>query len=295
MAGAVVDVGWVQVNKFPTATRMAKPTKKGQLKTSKRTKSKPTEATRDLGSTVTVDIANPELLKNLASNNEEVREKAVAVVSQLVASKRKLESFQLQKLWKGLWYTMWHSDTPLVQQTLARDLAALINKVAAKNVDAFVEAFWTIAIREWSTLDRYRINKFYMLVRFVINAEFTRLQDSGWNADQVALFANNLVGHVSGPLSYANSKTPHSLRLHLIDIYIDELAKVIESSSLPQPQVLEVLLRPLLSQTEHSEFKHIKNRVAEDVLTDERLVEWKVIEAKKEDEETVDSDWEGFD
>lgn len=273
---------------------MAKPAVKVDKKTKK---AKPQAASKknEVAAQAPVDIASRELLKKLASNDEEVRDKAVKTVAQLLATKRKLEPFQLQKLWKGLWYNMWHSDTPLIQQALARDLATLVVEVSDKNVTDFLKAYYSIAIMEWSALDRYRINKFYMLVRFVLNAQLTRVAQHNWAPSQIAEFVELVLDHDVGPLSYGNAKTSHSLRLHVVDIYLDELEKVIEAAEKkPSKEQIELLLKPVLSQTEYSEFKHVKQMVKRDILPDERLIAWGITEPPAEEEEEVDSEWEGF-
>lgn len=100
----------------------------------------------------------------------------------------RFSALELQKLWKGglccnllrrefvaegnlwpcftaLFYCMWMSDKPLVQQKLADDLADLVlcirsshpGRIARTRASlAFLEAFWSVIIREWAGLDRLR-------------------------------------------------------------------------------------------------------------------------------------------
>lgn len=51
---------------------------------------------------------------------------------------------------------MWHSDRPRTQQTLARDLAELVQVVGKDNAFAFLEAFWITIAREWGGIDALR-------------------------------------------------------------------------------------------------------------------------------------------
>lgn len=263
-------------------------------KLTKKVKSLPKNA--NTNAKKTYDVANPVLLKRLVDNEECVRAEAVLTVARMVTAKRQLEITDLQKLWRALWFAMWHSDTPLVQQKLAKDLAELFLQTQAKNEIVFVEAFWFIMLREWETLDRYRINKFYMLVRFVLSAQLTRLKLSQWSGTDVAQFASQLVSEETGPLSYANIRSPHGLRLHLVDIFLEELEKVLDGDVIDQ-EVLKVVLSPVLTQPELSEFKHVKQKVIEDVLSDVRLAEWgmNAKQEKENQEESDKSDWEGFD
>lgn len=258
---------------------------------------------------------SPELLKQLINNDEAVRDEAFGTVEGLLKSKRKIPFFEMQKLWKALWYHMWHSDTPLKQQGLAQQLADLVAKTTPQNRQMFVRAFWSICVREFETLDRYRINKYYMLTRLFLNAVLTDLLASN-QPDYVHEFQDYMVGE--GPLNYTDTRFPHNLRLHIVDVYLDEVEKVI-SSSPPATDTLREVLNPVLSQATSSEFEHVQARVQQDVLTDARLVEWGILpkpvqgadhgaQSESSDEETSDSgdedadeddsdtgSWNGFD
>jgi len=68
----------------------------------------------------------------------------------------KFSQLELLKLWKGLFYSMWHSDRPRTQQLLARDLAGLVDAVGKDNAHGFLEAFWLTMAREWGGVDALR-------------------------------------------------------------------------------------------------------------------------------------------
>lgn len=278
------------------SVKTARPEKVKLSKKSKNTTADPEASAKSGNDAPYVDLARPELLKQLVHNDEEVRTKAFNAVKQLLKTKRTVSEDDFMKLWKGLWYTMWHSDTPLVQQALAADLASLFSVVSPKNFAAFVSAFWKIFAREWSTLDKWRLNKYYMLVRLVLAALLTRLAASDWDAKSIADFTETMTNPEFGPVSFGNSKVPHSLRLHVVDVYVGELAKAF-GERVPEKMVVEALLEPMTSQLEYSEFKHVKRRVQEEVMEDENLVEWGIVEPQPEnnDEEDEDSEFEGFD
>lgn len=136
------------------------------------------------------------------------------------------------------------SDKPLVQQALAQDLAnllLLINPAGGEDarVDAalaFLEGFWTALVREWSGIDRLRIDKYYMLIRRYVNATFRVLQRAGWDAGAVAK-VNGILTAERGPLSWREKSVPTSLATHLADVYLDELDKVMAGAEAPVPLV----------------------------------------------------------
>lgn len=261
-----------------------------------------------------------ELLKKLVNNEETVRNEGLERAKNILQSrKNKIEFLELQKLWKALWFHMWHSDMPLVQQSLARELAELVPNVDSKNRDLFIEAFWSICVREFEILDRYRINKFYMLTRFFLNAVITDILSSSIKTgstknengkrskngavkvelSRITTYSKYMTS--TGPLSFSNNKYPHNLRLHLIDIYVDECEKVftelklnledmdLENENAEVRQLLLELFNPVVKQAESSEFEHIKARANEEVLLDERLVSWSVVSPKTNESEQPSS------
>lgn len=97
---------------------------------------------------------------------------------------------------------------------------------------------------------------------------------------------------------------PDGLRYHLVDIWVDELEKVLAfeeegEEETPSRKIkgdvpMELVLRPLEKLRTESPYKPVRTRV-EDALDDDRLVEWGVRTRKAEDEEDSEGEWGGFD
>lgn len=95
----------------------------------------------------------------------------------LVSNAQKMDSLEMAKLWKGIFYCsslfdlwprivpiygvwligFWMSDKPLVQQELSQSLANLLLDIPTteRSFD-FLRGFWEAMIREWSGLDYLR-------------------------------------------------------------------------------------------------------------------------------------------
>ncbi|PYH39887.1 ribosomal RNA processing 1 family protein [Aspergillus neoniger CBS 115656] len=98
---------------------------------------------------------------------------------------------------------------------------------------------------------------------------------------------------------------PDGLRYHVMDVWIDELEKVLEFEEIEGAEEgqqtkkvkggvpMELLLRPIEKLKKESGYKPVRTRAAE-TLDDERLVEWGVKE-RKVVEESSDEEWDGFD
>ncbi|OBA22779.1 nucleolar [Metschnikowia bicuspidata var. bicuspidata NRRL YB-4993] len=165
-------------------------------------------------------------VRKLAHNDPAIRKSAFAALTKYLQSPsgQKLRFHDLEKLWKGLYYSMWFCDKPIPQQNLAGDLGELFAKTVPQNKLAdFHRAFWAVLMREWHSIDKWRLDKFLMLVRRAVRNSFFRLAEHQWPQLEVSQFLAVLEEY---PLSN-NVKFPQSLAYHVCDIYLDEIEYVI--------------------------------------------------------------------
>ncbi|XP_010153237.1 PREDICTED: ribosomal RNA processing protein 1 homolog B-like [Eurypyga helias] len=127
------------------------------------------------------------------------------------------------KIWKGLFYCMWMQDKPLLQEELAGNISQLIQVI--HNTEArhlFIQTFWQTMNREWNGIDHLRLDKYYMLMRMILRQSFEVLKRNEWDESLIEPFLKLLMKEVMDP----GSNAPTGIKLHFIDIYLDELAKV---------------------------------------------------------------------
>ena len=101
----------------------------------------------------------------LARADKEVRDKAVKALERYLASAHDITEPELRKIWKALFYCYWHSDKPKVQADLAERLAGLVHVMPTGKAWLMVQVYWATMTREWTRIDRLRLDKFYMLMR----------------------------------------------------------------------------------------------------------------------------------
>ncbi|KAK4686819.1 ribosomal RNA-processing protein 1, partial [Tremellales sp. Uapishka_1] len=185
--------------------------------------------------------------KQLAHTDKKIRDRAVENLAAFLSRGGEsgesstyvnLSESEMAKLWKGLFYCFWMSDKPLIQQSLASDLASLLLKINPKTSSSdseterfqaslsFLDGFWKAMIREWSGLDRLRMDKFYLLIRKFVNFTFQLLGRNGWEKKEIAS-VNEVLSRNGGPLTFEDSRVPSSIGTHLADIYLEELDKVL--------------------------------------------------------------------
>jgi len=203
--------------------------------------------------------------KNLASNKKSIRDQTMNnIIAWLRLREKHVGVFQdldLMLLWKGLFYCLWMSDKVPVQQELAEQIAQLSTVFRKKeNSLMFIKAFFVTMLREWGGLDKYRLDKFYSLVRYVVRESLKLACGRG----MVSEFGDILRDQVL-------MCKPDGLRFHLCDIYLDEL----DSSGCSKKMTSEELYEAFspffcaIGFTKSKElFPHIMKRVFEPLLAD---------------------------
>ncbi|NXJ78044.1 RRP1B protein, partial [Trogon melanurus] len=130
---------------------------------------------------------------------------------------------ELLKIWKGLFYCVWMQDKPLLQEELAENISQLIH--VFQNIEArhlFIQTFWQTMNREWNGIDNLRLDKYYMLMRRIFKQSLEVLRRNEWDESLRELLLQLLMKEVMDP----DSNAPFGIKLHFIDIYLVELAKV---------------------------------------------------------------------
>ncbi|NXA05106.1 RRP1B protein, partial [Sapayoa aenigma] len=166
--------------------------------------------------------------QRLAANEKRIRDRALKKLRGYIGvrTQRPTGGFsqeELLKIWKGLFYCMWMQDKPLLQEELAANISQLIH--VFQNTEArhlFIQTFWQTMNREWSGIDNLRLDKYYMLMRLILRQSFEVLKRSEWDESLVELLLQLLMKEVMD----SDSNAPSGIKLHFIDIYLDELAKV---------------------------------------------------------------------
>ncbi|XP_065362738.1 ribosomal RNA processing protein 1 homolog [Calliphora vicina] len=131
------------------------------------------------------------------------------------------------RIWKGLYYNMWYSDKPLVQEELAEQLGKLLECFEGNlqySVDFFGAFLKTMCI-EWFGIDQWRIDKFLMLARRMLRYMFKILKSSEWSMEALEIFNK----HATETVLFENVSAK-GLTMHYLDIFFEELAKVSEGN-----------------------------------------------------------------
>lgn len=224
-------------------------------------------------------VAATSFLRSLADTEKETRSKALAFLKEWLRTHHDtLTETDLLRTWKGLFYTMWHADKAPVQEELAEALAELLQCFAGSTEQGmlFLRCFFVIMQREWPGVDRFRKNKFYVLLRLVLVQMFTWVDaaaandgsgDDGahrWVVDDVATPTWEAVLFV---LEEIVLKTPpDAIRYHMTDCYLASLVASVGSADEIDTELLCSAIEPLLDAACSSHMGVLLMRVKEGVL-----------------------------
>ncbi|XP_028249253.1 ribosomal RNA processing protein 1 homolog B [Parambassis ranga] len=173
---------------------------------------------------------NPEIhfAQRLASNDKTIRNRAIKKLRKYITirSQKTAGGFttdELLKLWKGLFYCLWMQDKPLLQEDLSNQISTLIHSFYEFNEQLlYLESFIQTLKREWTGIDRLRMDKFFQLVRFMFTQMFEALKKKNWESSAVSKFLELL----TTKLLQNGSGAPTGLQFHILDLYMTELAAV---------------------------------------------------------------------
>ncbi|KAI8433170.1 hypothetical protein MSG28_015263 [Choristoneura fumiferana] len=193
------------------------------------------------------------------------------------------------RVWKGLFYAVWMSDKPLVQEDLCESIAGILDLFPPEQIQSamlLARAGFKMLATEWFGIDQHRIDKFLMLVRRYLRGALRCVQRSGWSETACDHFAG-MLAHKDGILALNTplfARNAISMSLHVADCYLEEISKV--SMGRVPPASLCVLLRPLVLYVCHGAAPPLA-AAARRVLTD-LMAHGDV----QEDDEEVKSDQE---
>ena len=193
------------------------------------------------------------------------RDQALEALRTYLHSNRAFTALELRKLWRGLFFCMWHSDRPRTQQRLARALAELVAPVPAPLFAPFLHAFWATMAAQYPLTDGLRLDKFLYLMRCYANAAFAYLDAVGWPEGLLAEY----LSIIEDIWLEEQGRVSDGLRYHVLELWVDELEKVDEEGKFP----LEDIMAPIERLAKEGRTKALRDR-AKECLADERLKDW---------------------
>ncbi|XP_052806135.1 ribosomal RNA processing protein 1 homolog A-like isoform X2 [Mya arenaria] len=200
--------------------------------------------------------------QNLAGNEKKTRFKAVKKLKKYLRAKSssKKDGFtkdDLLKIWKGLHYCMWMQDKPVVQEELSTTLTKLVHELASVEAKMlFIKVFFLTEAREWNSIDVWRLDKFMMMVRNMLEESLIVVRKLNWGPSALDMLVEIYADFIMNPNA---DMIPDGLKIHFSDIFLEEVEKT-GGEQLNGKQLLK-LLQPFITYLQFAKNVAIQRRV----------------------------------
>ncbi|XP_013143289.1 PREDICTED: ribosomal RNA processing protein 1 homolog [Papilio polytes] len=225
--------------------------KTNNKKKTKKQKSKKRPIEKNKKERILVIAQEFKFAKFLSSNEKKTRDRVLKALKKWILNCFEkgydFKEDDFFRVWKGLFYAVWMSDKPLIQEELCDNIAGILDLFPPeqiKNALLMTKAGFKMLATGWYGIDQHRIDKFMMLVRRYLRGSLRCLLRCNWSIDSCNLYSEMLSADdgllaIQTP-SYARNAL--SIILHFTDCFLEELAKV-SQGKIPD-ESLVCLLRP---------------------------------------------------
>uniref|UniRef100_A0AAG5CY59 Uncharacterized protein n=1 Tax=Anopheles atroparvus TaxID=41427 RepID=A0AAG5CY59_ANOAO len=200
-----------------------------------------TDATKPTTNKTVIIAQEIKFARALAGNDPKLRRKVLKNLKTWLTTRSQstfaFSDADFLRLWKGLFYCMWMSDKPLVQEELAESVGMLV-RCFDQNVPVAVQFFKAFMVTmgiEWFGIDRWRMDKFMMFVRRVTRQLLFVLHENGWQTEHVGLFVQTIEATVLN-----RDVSSFGLTNHFNDLLLEEIAKV-SDGTVPKEVVTQIV------------------------------------------------------
>ncbi|XP_022768608.1 ribosomal RNA processing protein 1 homolog [Durio zibethinus] len=182
----------------------------------------------------------PSLIKQLAACDKSTRDKAVrSLLDTWLPSQTDVSDEEMKRLWKGLFYCVWHADKLPAQSDLIEKLSSVLPKLEQGLSLHYFSVFLLTMRREWTGIDKLRLDKFYLLIRRFLNCFFVMLKRWSWDLDFTRRSIRVLV---DGTFLADDKFRGNGVNYHIASVFLEELRPFLPVKR----EVLEVLLEPFV-------------------------------------------------
>ncbi|CAI9098473.1 OLC1v1035124C1 [Oldenlandia corymbosa var. corymbosa] len=201
--------------------------------------------------------SGPTLIKYLASCNASVRSQTLNLIQDwLLQSEAQVAEDDMMKLWKGLFYCLWHADKAPAQGSLVDRLSSLLVSLDPVISLQYFSFFFVTLRREWTGIDRLRLDKFYLLVRRFVNCFFGLMRKHKWDLEYMGRFFEVLEDKA---LLANDNLLGNGVNYQVVSVFLDELKGF--KVPLNRKEVVECLFRPFFRVMEKSLDKILVGKV----------------------------------
>ncbi|XAR53246.1 hypothetical protein NMG60_11021714 [Bertholletia excelsa] len=215
------------------------------------------------GAAVQVAGGGAAMIRDLASCNKSTRDRALKLVLKTWLPSQQpgqVSDDDMKKLWKGLFYCVWHADKSPVQLELINRLSSLLLTLELPLSLHYLSVFFLTMRREWTGIDALRLDKFYLLIRRFLSSSFLMLKKNcSWDFE----VSRRFMAILEERTFFADDKfLGNGVNYHIASVFLEELKPFLPVGS----QVLDVIFKPFLRVMQSSQDKVLLGKVKSNVF-----------------------------
>ncbi|KAK4774296.1 hypothetical protein SAY86_009231 [Trapa natans] len=219
--------------------------------------------------------AGQSLVTQLASCNQTIRDRALRqILKTWLPAQTSIPDSDFRKLWKGLFYCVWHADKVQFQSQLINRLSSMLLSLDLPMSVQFFSVFLLTMRREWNGIDGLRLDKFYLLIRRFVHSVFTLMMKYRWDSELVGRLVAILDERTFGDDEKVQG---NGVNYHIASVFFEELRPFLPLKL----ETLDLLLQPFFHAMKNSPDKvllgKIRSNVFDVLLTNGK----KLLEAKR--------------
>ncbi|XP_010420900.1 PREDICTED: ribosomal RNA processing protein 1 homolog [Camelina sativa] len=180
------------------------------------------------------------LIKKLASCKQTIRDRSLrTVLGTWLPEQTEISDEDMKKLWQGIFYCIWHADKSLYQSELIDRLSSALHSLPLPLSLHYFTVFLFTMRREWSRIDRLRLDKFYLLIRRFLNGFFSLLDSNSWDLELTRRLMSVLF---DGTFLAGDKFQGNGVNYHIASAFVEELRPFLPLKR----EVLELLIAPFV-------------------------------------------------
>lgn len=159
------------------------------------------------------------LVKAMGSRDRRIQEKAIALLRPWLMSQKEISEEELKKICKGVFYFILNAYKQVCQGTLISKLPSAVDNFDLNLVRHYFQAIFMTIRREWSGVDLFRLDMFYVSLVRILHGMFTVVNNDGWDSKHVDRF----LGSMTGKSLLVVDKPPiQRMNFRFVDGYLNE-------------------------------------------------------------------------
>lgn len=224
------------------------------------------------------------LIRNLASCKTSARSKALRELTNWLPTQVEISDDEMKKLWKGLFYCIWHADKAPVQSNLIDRLSSMLLTLDVPLSLHYLSVFFTTLRREWSGIDVLRLDKFYLLIRRFVNCSFQLLKKNSWDIELSRLVMT--IYEEKSLLANEKKFLGNGVNYHIVSVFLEEIKSYLPLSG----EIYEILFKPLLRVASSCQDKVLVGKIRNNVFEHLLCMGKSLLDKKKNGEGDIEDD-----